>query len=555
MLSQLYIRNIAVIQEATIELAQGLNVFTGETGAGKTILINAINAVLGERTSRELIRTGEEKAEVSALFTAIGPVEQEIFAQAGYACDDGCALVSREITADGRSTCRINGRPATASILKLLTGGLINIHGQHDNQQLLSPQRHLSFIDGYGELEELRRQYAAAYHTWQAVKRELEALSTDEAEKARRMDLLTYQINEIDGAQLTPGEEEELKAQRRLVKNALNVTQALGGSLELLNGDGESEGLSSLMSMLVDNLQEAAKYLEGAQPVCDKLTELTYELEGAGEDIRELLENLDCDPSQLGYLEDRLALIHSLERKYGPDIPAVLAFREKAAQELSQIETSDERAQQLAQQQAQLLENAQTLAQELSRRRLAAANAFIQAVQEELAFLDMPAVRLSVRREEKPLAPDGADSLELFLAANPGEEPRSLSKVASGGELARLMLSIKNVLADRDNIGTLIFDEVDTGVSGRAAQKIGKKLRQVAQNRQVIVVTHLAQVACYGQHHLLILKEAREGRTYTAIRPLAGEERVQELARIIGGETVSPLALEHAREMLAQAAQ
>ncbi len=555
MLSQLYIRNIAVIREATIEFSQGFNVFTGETGAGKTILINAINAVLGERTSRDLIRTGEEKAEVSALFTGMGPVEQEIFSETGYACEDGCALISREISTDGRSTCRINGRPATASILKLLTAGLLNIHGQHDNQQLLSPQKHLAFIDGYGELEDLRRQYASAYHVWQAVKQELEALNTDEAEKARRIDLLTYQNNEIDGAQLTAGEEEELKSQRRLVKNALNVTQALGGSLELLNGDGESEGLSSLMGMLVDNLQEAAKYLDGAQTICEKVTELSYELEGTGEDIRTLLEDLDCDPSQLNYLEERLDLIHSLERKYGPDIPAVLEFRERAAQELAQIETSDERAQELSQQQDQLREKAQELAQELSRRRQAAANAFIEAVQGELMFLDMPSVRFLLHREEKPLSPDGIDSMELFLTTNPGEEPRSLSKVASGGELARIMLSIKNVLADRDNIGTLIFDEVDTGVSGRAAQKIGKKLRQVAQNRQVIVVTHLAQVACYAQHHLLISKQTQEERTYTTIRSLEGEERVRELARIIGGETVSPLALEHAREMLAQAGE
>ena len=553
MLSQLYIRNVAVISEATIEFDRGLNVFTGETGAGKTILVNAINAVMGERASRDLIRTGEDRAVISALFTGLGEAELAVFEQAGFPCDEEGALITRELGADGKSVCKLNGRPATASILKAVSACLVNIHGQHDNQQLLSPGKHLGFIDGFGELGALRAEYQAAYHAWRRVKEELEELDTDEAEKARRIDLLSYQVREIDEAQLSEGEEEELRAQRKLVKNALAVTQALGGSLSILDGDGETDGLSGLFGRLVDNVREAARYLDAAGPLSDRLTDFSYELEGMGADLRDLLENLDCDPSQLEYLEARLDLIYSLKKKYGPDVAAVLRFRDEAAAELERIETSDERAAQLRGQLDGLLAEARRLAAALTARREEAARAFTEAVQAELAFLDMPSVRLTVQRREKPLSPDGADEVELYISTNVGEGAKSLSKIASGGELARIMLSIKNVLADRDGIGTLIFDEVDTGVSGRAAEKIGRKLRQVAANRQVIVVTHLAQVAAHAQHHLLIAKETRGERTFTTIAPLDEQERVRELARIIGGEKISELALGHAREMLADA--
>lgn len=553
MLSQLYIKNIAVISEATIDLTCGLNVFTGETGAGKTILISAINAVLGERTSKEIIRTGEKKAVISALFSELSPAAVSALEEAGYPPDEDGVLISREITADGKSTCRIDGRPATTAILKTVAAQLINVHGQHDNQQLLSPQRHLGFIDGYGELDGLLEEYRQAYRACTAVKRELEQINIDEAEKARRIDLLSYQIDEIDAAELTMGEEEELRAQRKLLKNSLAVTEALGGSLAVLDGDDETPGLSSQLGVLVEQMGQAARYMDAARPVCERLSELSYEFEGFASDIRDLLEGFDCDPRQLDRIENRLDLLYGLKKKYGGSEEEILAFRDRAAEELQKIETSDERARQLQAELTGLLAEAQSRAEKLSRAREEAADRFTAQVMEELAFLDMPSVTLTVRRQEKPLSPDGIDEMELYISTNVGEEPRSLAKIASGGELARIMLSVKNVMAGRDDIGTLIFDEVDTGVSGRAAQKIGHKLRQVAADRQVIVVTHLAQVAAYAQHHLLISKEARGDRTYTSITPLTGEDRVRELARITGGETLSEIALEHAREMLREA--
>lgn len=553
MLSQLYINNIAVISEASIDFERGLNVFTGETGAGKTILIHAINAVLGERTSRDMIRTGEEKASISALFTELSPNAEAALEEAGYPADDGTVLIAREISADGKSVCRINGRPATAAILKTVSAYLINVHGQHDNQQLLSPQKHLGFIDSFGELGAPLAQYQAAYQAYSAVKRELEGVNTDEAQKAYRIDLLNYQIAEIDAAELQAGEEDELRAQRRLIKNSLAVTQALGQSAAIFDGDEEANGLSTMLGALSGQMAEAAKYLEAAQPVSDRLTELVYEFEGISSDIHDMLANFDCDPARLDEIERRLDLIYNLKKKYGPDVESVLRFRDNAAEELEQIETSDARAEKLRAQLGGLLKEAERLAQVLSNRRAAAAGAFAQAVGAELSFLDMPSVRLTVNRRDKPLSPDGADEIELFIAANVGEEPKSLAKIASGGELSRIMLSIKNVLADRDDIQTMIFDEVDTGVSGRAAQKIGRKLAQVAENRQVIVVTHLAQVASFARRHLYISKSAREDRTFTTIQPLGRAERVRELARIAGGETISELALRHAEEMLAEA--
>lgn len=553
MLSQLYIKNIAVISEATIDFSQGLNVFTGETGAGKTILISAINAVLGERASREMIRAGEEKAVISALFTDISPSARKALEEAGYSCEEDSVLIHRELSVDGRSLCKIDGKPATAAILRTVTGQLINIHGQHDNQQLLSPQKHLGFIDSFGDLGEELHSYQTAYQAYDKVRRELESVNMDETQKNQRIDLLSYQVDEIDQAALQPQEEEELKGQRRLIKNALDITQALGGSMVILEGDGESSGLNDQLSNLIDCMTVASRYLEKAVPIADRLTELSYEFEGFTSDIRQLLEELDCDPARLDEIERRLDLIYGLKRKYGPDIPSILEFRDKAWRELETIQTSDQRIQQLQTQLEGLLEDAQKKGEKLSKARAKAAQGFVKAVQAELVFLDMPSVTLSVDWKHKPLSLDGMDDVELFISTNKGESAKSLAKVASGGELARVMLSIKNVLAHRDGIQTMIFDEVDTGVSGQAAQKIGRKLAQVSADRQVIVVTHLAQVASFAKHHLLIAKGVREERTFTTITPLNREQRVRELARITGGEQITKLALERAEEMLREA--
>ncbi|NCE73736.1 DNA repair protein RecN [Anaerotruncus sp. X29] len=553
MLSQLYIKNVAVISEASIGLQPGLNVFTGETGAGKTILIGAINAVLGERVSKEMIRTGETRATISALFTGLSPAAEQALAEAGYPVEENAVLIHREISADGKSSCKIDGRPATAAILRSVSALLINVHGQHDNQQLLSPQKHLGFIDSYGELGGLVQEYQAAYRDYMLVRRELASVNTDEAQKAHRIDLLSYQVNEIEAAELQPGEEEELRAQRKLIQNSLHVTQALGGSLAILEGGEEVPSLTSLLSELAENMTQAANYMEAAQPIAERLTDISYELEGFPGEIQDLIDHFDCDPSQLDAIERRLDTIYNLKKKYGSSIEEILEFGARAAAELEEIETSDMRIEKLSAQLSSLEEKARSQAERLTQARTKAAKLFVKAVQGELIFLDMPSVQLSVCQEHKEMSLDGADELELFIATNVGEQAKSLAKIASGGELSRIMLSIKNVLADRDNIQTLIFDEVDTGVSGSAAQKIGKKLAQVAENRQVIVVTHLAQVASFARNHLFISKAAREDRTFTTIRPLSREERVRELARISGGEKISEIALRHAEEMLRDA--
>ncbi len=553
MLSQLYIKNVAVISEASIGLQPGLNVFTGETGAGKTILIGAINAVLGERVSKEMIRTGETRATISALFTGLSLAAEQALAEAGYPVEENAVLIHREISADGKSSCKIDGRPATAAILRSVSALLINVHGQHDNQQLLSPQKHLGFIDSYGELGGLVQEYQAAYRDYMLVRRELASVNTDEAQKAHRIDLLSYQVNEIEAAELQPGEEEELRAQRKLIQNSLHVTQALGGSLAILEGGEEVPSLTSLLSELAENMTQAANYMEAAQPIAERLTDISYELEGFPGEIQDLIDHFDCDPSQLDAIERRLDTIYNLKKKYGSSIEEILEFGARAAAELEEIETSDIRIEKLSAQLSSLEEKARSQAERLTQARTKAAKLFVKAVQGELIFLDMPSVQLSVCQEHKEMSLDGADELELFIATNVGEQAKSLAKIASGGELSRIMLSIKNVLADRDNIQTLIFDEVDTGVSGSAAQKIGKKLAQVAENRQVIVVTHLAQVASFARNHLFISKAAREDRTFTTIRPLSREERVRELARISGGEKISEIALRHAEEMLRDA--
>lgn len=554
MLSQLYIKNIAVIHEATIDFTAGLNIFTGETGAGKTILIQAINAVLGERVSKDIIRTGETQAVVSAMFIDLPDTVRAQLEEAGYPPEDDGLLIYREISADGKTVCKINGRPATLSILKLATSMLIQIHGQHDNQQLLSPHKHLEFIDGYGMFEPMLTEYRAAWQAWVDTKEQLNSINTDEAEKARRMDLLQYQIDEIAAAELRVGEEDELRERRKLLQNAVNITQALGGGLALLDGDDDGgAGILSQTQTLMQCLETAARYMEDAKSVSDRASDCYYEIEAVRDDLRQLLDSFDCDPGELEGLEQRLDMIYRMKKKYGADEEEVLAFYDNACAELEQIETSDARAAALTEQLARTQKEAEKLAEQLSQARRKAADAFSVAVCGELKFLDMASAVLSVRMTQKPLSSDGIDEMELMLSTNVGEQQRPLAKVASGGELARIMLGIKNVMAGRGGVQTMIFDEVDTGVSGRAAQKIGQKLAQVAQKRQVLVVTHLAQVAAFAEQHLLIAKTARDSRTFTSITPLAHDERVRELARITAGTDISELALAHAREMIENA--
>ena len=550
MLSQLYIENVAVIRRASIDLREGLNVFTGETGAGKTMLVWAIGAVLGGRVSREMIRTGESKAVVSALFTQIDPAVAARLEELGCPLDEGQLLVSREFSLDGRGSCRINGRPSTVSILRQAVGMLIQIHGQQDNQELADPQRHLRYLDDFGGHREALAEYRSAYRAWRDLQSQLDSLQLDEAEKARRMDMLAFQVQELEEARLEAGEEEELAAQRTRIRNAEKITSALAGAKTVLEGTDEAEGVLSLLDTLRDNLNAAGRYLEELEEPSQRAEGIYYELEELSSTLGELLESSEFDPRQLGEIEDRLDLLYRLKRKYGATVEEMLAYLEKSRRELEELQDSDARLDRLAGEVQEALRRTEEAGRKLSALRKTAAREFLRQVQEELAFLDMPQVKLSLAAREKAPGPDGMDQMELLIVTNPGEAPKPLAKIASGGEMSRLMLAVKNVMAGREEIATMIFDEIDTGVSGRAAQKIGLKLRQAAQTRQVICVTHLAQVAAYGHHQLKIHKEVEAGKTFTQVDPLTREERVQELARMVGGENLTPTALQNADEML-----
>lgn len=549
MLAQLYIRNVAVIQEATIDLTRGLNVFTGETGAGKSVLIHSINAVLGERTSKDIIRTGEKKALVSALFTGLSPQVLEKAEELGFPLEDGELLIAREIGLDGKSGCKIGGRPATAALLRELGGSLINIHGQQDTHQLMAADKHLGFVDSFGLLDGQRQEYQAVYRELLQVREELSSSNMDEAEKARRIDLLQYQIGEIEEADLHPGEEEELNSQKRIIKNAQNISDSLALVHSVLTGE-EGEGLLEQLDQVIDALADTGAFLDGFGEYANRAREMRYELEEYASSARDALEEMEYDPRQLDAIEQRLDTLYRLKKKYGSTVEEILSFHDRAAKELEGITLSEERTAQLEAREQALRTQAKSLADGLTKARLKAVGRLCKEVQAELVQLDMPSVTLTFSHRERNLGPAGQDDLELLLSTNPGEPPKPLAKIASGGEISRVMLAIKNVMASEDDVGTLIFDEVDTGVSGRAAQKIGRKLKQAAQNRQVICVTHLAQVAAYGDHHLLIQKEVKGERTYTKVTPLTEQERVGELARIIGGENITQISLQNAREML-----
>ena len=553
MLSQLYINNVAVISKATIELAPGLNVFTGETGAGKTILIHAIHSILGQRVSKDLVRSGEERAVVAATFEQLSPQHLERIRELGFDLEeDEPLLIRREIRSDGKSVCKINGQPATASLLREATKGLIQIHGQHDSQQLLEREQHLEFVDRFGNLQEDLQAYQQVYHSLLKVRREMSELQMDESEKVRTMDLLRYQIDEIQQAQLQIGEEEELQEQRKVMKNAVHITELLSQSRELLEGGEELPGLLSQAQELSGLLSQAQEYLSALAPWSGRVEEFSYLLQDCQEELREQLEMLEYDPQRLEEIEDRLDEIHRLQRKYAPTIEGILAFQEQAQHQLDQIEFSQENLLRLQEQEASLVGQAKDLAGALSQKRSQASQRLMKLVEEELAFLEMPHVRLFLSQKVGELGPKGQDTMEFLISTNPGEAPKPLEKIASGGELSRIMLSLENVLAQRDEVSTSIFDEVDTGVSGRAAGKIGRKLKEVSRNRQVIVVTHLAQVAAYGDHHLFIFKEVQDGRTFTQVQPLDFEGRKRELARIMTGDA-SEISLKNAQELLENA--
>lgn len=551
MLSQLYIENIAVIRQATIDFQQGFHVFTGETGAGKTILISAINAVLGGRTFKEIIRTGETRATVSALFTEISEELCKKIEVLGYPLEDNQLLVQREIDLSGKGQCRLDGRLATAAMLREVCSLLIDIHGQHDNQELLSAEKHLGFLDSYGAYRQEMAAYTAAYEKMCDCAARLDKLQMDESYKLQRMDILQFQIKEIGDAKLSDGEEERLVEQQKRIRNAERITESLGAVYTLLNGNGEEmRGVLEALEEVSTELDTAAKYLTEFGGYSEKLSDAYYMLEELGSRARDTLEDADFDPRQLDAIESRLDTIYKLKKKYGNSIAEILEYFERISEEYQSLELSDELTAHLQRELDEANLVLHTVAEALTACRLAAAAEFSERVEQELAYLDMAGVRFSITRREKPYGPTGADEMEFMICTNTGEEAKPLAKIASGGELARIMLAIKNVLAEKDGIGTIIFDEVDTGVSGRAAQKIGKKLAEVARHRQVICVTHLAPVAACAAHHYRIYKTVEDGRTFTRVEELTRPQRVQELARIMVGENITDSALKSAEEML-----
>ncbi len=552
MLAQLFINNIAVIERASIDLESGFTVLTGETGAGKSIIIDAIHAVLGERTSRELVRTGTASASVSALFTELSKdALQQLEGLSVPLEEDGSLLIQRDIKLEGKSSCKLNGAPATVSMLKTIAPRLVGIHGQHESYELLSPEIHMTYIDSFGRLEGLLEKYQVSYRRVRGLQRRLKELNTDEGEKSRQADLLRYQINELESANLVPGEREELTQNREVVRNSEKISAAVELVKALLAGDEESSGVLSDLSQAADQLEQTAGYQPQLDEALQKLREAGYLLEDADSALRNI--SVEFDPAALDAIESRLDLLYRLGMKYGETEEEMLAFLENCRESLRKIEFSDEEREELQRKFEQEKQVAISLARELSTKRRAAAERFIKQVKSELAFLNMPGVEFLADIQRVPLNPTGCDKLQFLVSANKGEPAKPLSKIASGGELSRIMLAVKTVLSGRDKIDTLIFDEVDTGVSGGAANRIGEKLKQVSQNRQVLCITHLAQIAAMADHHLRISKHISSGRTYTQVEPLDFEGRKRELARIIGGEEATQLQLDMAGEMLKKA--
>lgn len=553
MLSQLYIKNIAVIQEAAIDLGPGFNVFTGETGAGKTMLISAINGVLGARLSRDIIRSGEDTASISALFTGISQETAQRIEELGYDCGDREVLISREIGA--KNSCKVGGRPATLQILREIASLLIDVHGQKDNHRLLDPQYHIEYIDDFGELAPLRQQYSRLYEQLLELRKKLRSMEQSDREKEQRIALLQYQAGEIEAANLQPGEDEELASRRDTIRNAERILKLTAEAKALLDGDDDSDGAANLLNRLSEVLGKLSRFVPELSDTASQITEAAYVVDDVSGEVSRYLDHMDFDPRSLDEIEDRLELIQSFKRKYGATIEEINHYGKEAAEQLRQIQFSQEIIDGLLEEERALLPKLAQAADELTTARHQTARTFLSRIKRELEFLNMPSVKLTVSAGRCDYKANGQDELELLISSNAGETPKPLAKIASGGELSRVMLSIKNVLAEKDAVGTAIFDEIDTGVSGAAAQKIGKKLQEVAQNRQVICVTHLAPVAACGDSHLFIHKEVEEGRTYTRVDLLSEEERVQEIARIVSGEDITETALNNAREMLSLAHQ
>ena len=557
MLSLLHIENIALIQSADIRFEPGFNVLTGETGAGKSIVIDSIGAVLGERTSRELIRTGAKSALVTAVFTQVPPLPW--LEENGFPTGEEELLLQRELQGDGRNMCRIDGKLVTVAQLRELGRQLLNIHGQHDGQQLLDPASHLGYLDQFGGCQPLLESYQEAYRKWHDIRREMDKLQMDEAERSRRVDTLNYQIQELERAQLKAGEDEELSARRTLLRSAGRLMEAVQSAEFALSGDEDRDGACSLIAQAEGEVQGVSSISPELGELSEKLTALRCAADDAADTLRDLSRSFDFSPGELDQVEERLDLLYRLRKKYGPTVEDMLSYLDRCRKELDQIQYADDTLARLEKDLKKAQKEAARRGEVLSQARREAAGALQARVQEELRQLDMPKVQFQTeftpKGGEAGMDETGLDEVQFLMSANLGEALKPIQKVASGGELARIMLALKNVLAEGDQIGTLVFDEVDTGVSGRAAQKVAEKMAQVARGKQVLCVTHLPQIAAMADTHFSVQKGEREGRTYTRLERLDRSQRREELARLIGGASITPSLLESAEELLRQAEQ
>lgn len=553
MLSELYIENLAVIEKATIDFSDKLNVFTGETGAGKSILINGINAILGQRVTKDIVRTGTDKAVISALFTDIGDNVLQVLDELGISAEDGQLFLTREIRSDGGSVARVNSRAVNVSVLKAIGETLVTIHGQHDNQILMAPERHIEILDSYAESEALIEDYHSSFRELQSIAKKINKIKTEQSKKEFRMAELADIVEEINTLNIHEGEDKEIEAELNISKNAVAISEALYMAKQLLSGDDDTDGA-------VEMTQRASKSVEGytdimteISPIYDRLSSAAIEMEDISEEIGSLLDSLDIDPKRYDYLNQRSDELRRIMKKYGPELDDVLTTLENSQNELDELSGAEQSLDELNKEKERLLEEVSKKAKALSDHRKKAGERFVSQVTEELEFLNMPKVKLVVQQKTGKLTINGMDSIEFLISANLGEEPKPIAKIASGGELSRIMLALKNVIAEKDSIGTLIFDEIDTGVSGRAAQKIGIKLKQISRLRQVLCVTHLAQMAVMADNHLLIEKNIQGDRTVTTVRTLDHEQRKYEIARIMGGENITELMLENAEQYLKDA--
>ena len=551
MLELLHIENIAIIEAADIEFAPGFNALTGETGAGKSIVIDSLSAVLGQRTSRELIRTGADKAFVSAVFSGVAP---ELAEELGIQPEaDGTLLLQREIQTDGKNVCRVNGRPVTVSQLRALGARLLNIHGQHDGQQLLDEEQHIVYLDSFGKTEKLKEAYTVKYKRFTDIRRQIQSLQMDEAEKARRVDTLKYQIEELRRAKLKPGEEEELTARRGMLRNAEKFLNAVAGADYALNGDDSGGGALSALRQAQDALGAVRHLDDGFGQLYERLSKAYSEVYDIAATVEDKRGELDVSPGELDRVEGRMDQLYRLKKKYGATVEDMLDYLERCQTELAQIEDAGDTLERLEQELSRAEKETRQAAQALSDARRAAAERLTEQILTELQQLDMGKIRFAVDFAEKPLDGDGMDAVRFLMSANTGEALRPIHKIASGGELARIMLAMKNVLSEQDHVGTMVFDEVDTGVSGRAAQKVAEKMARISRSKQVLCVTHLPQLAAMADTHFSVEKGEKNGRTYTEVRRLEREQRRQELARLTGGSHVSQTMLDGAEELLEQA--